>query len=333
MLKRAFSLVPGLCLTIALTLGLTAGLTPAPARAADAYPDRPVRLVVPYTPGGNTDLLARIIAQKLGEAWKQSVVVENRAGAAGTIGVDLVAKSKPDGYTIVLGTFGNILTAPGLYKNLPYDAVKDLAPIILLAEPATALVVHPGVPANSVTELIAYAKAHPGALNYGSSGSGSSNHLFGALFASMANVKMTHVPYKGSGPAVNDLVGGMIQVSFAPFPLVLEQIKAGKLKALAVTGATRSPALPQVPTVAEAGLKGYEAIGWFALMAPAGTPRSILSKLNTEVDRILKTPEVRASLAAEGADPVGGSIDDAARSITEGVRKWGTLVQQLDITL
>jgi tripartite-type tricarboxylate transporter receptor subunit TctC len=327
MLPRALFSFAGLCLAFAL------GAAHAAAPSAETYPDRPVRLVVPYTPGGNTDLLARVIAQKLGESWKQSVVVENRAGAAGTIGVDIVAKSRPDGYTIVLGTFGNILTAPGLYKGLPYDPIKDLAPVILLATPATALVVHPSVPANTVQELITFARAHPGTLNYGSSGSGSSNHLFGALFASMANIKMTHVPYKGSGPAVNDLVGGMIQLSFAPFPLVLEQIKAGKLKALAVTGATRSPALPQVPTVAEAGVPGYEAIGWFALMAPSGTPRSILSKLNTDIDRILKTPEVRASLAAEGADPVGGSIDDAARSITEGVRKWGGLVQQLDITL
>lgn len=301
----------------------------APAHGADAYPDRPIKLIVPFTPGGNTDLLGRLVAQKLSAAVGQQVVVENRPGAAGTIGVDAVAKAKPDGYTLGLASFGNILTAASWYKSLPYDPVKDLAPVILLATPQTVLVANPKLPFNDVKGLIAYAKANPGKLNYGSSGSGSSNHLFGALFASMAHIDMTHVPYKGSGPAVNDVVGGTIQLSFAPFPLVLGQIATGGLKALAVTGAARHPLLPHTPTVAEAGVPGYEALGWFALMVPAGTPKPIIERLNVEINRILASPEVKNNLAQEGAEPVGGTPEDARRSITEGVKKWGGLVKQL----
>ncbi|GAB2908752.1 tripartite tricarboxylate transporter substrate binding protein [Paralcaligenes ginsengisoli] len=296
------------------------------------YPDRPIRLIVPYTPGGNTDLLGRMIAQRLGESTGQTVVVENRPGAAGTIGVDAVAKAKPDGYTMVLASFGNILTAAAWYKTLPYDPVADLAPVALLATPQTVLVANPKLPFNDVKGLIAYAKANPGKLNYGSSGSGSSNHLFGALFASMAHIDMTHVPYKGSGPAINDVMAGTIQLSFAPFPLVIGQIATGRLKALAVTGATRHPLLPHTPTVAEAGVPGYEALGWFALMVPAGTPKPLIDRLNVEVNRILKLPEVKASLAQEGAEPVGGTPEAARRSITEGVKKWGGLVNKLGIT-
>lgn len=304
----------------------------AAAHGAGAYPDRPIRLIVPYTPGGNTDLLGRMIAQRLGESTGQTVVVENRPGAAGTIGVDAVAKSKPDGYTMVLASFGNILTAAAWYKTLPYDPVADLAPIALLATPQTVLVANPRLPFNDVKGLIAYAKANPGKLNYGSSGSGSSNHLFGALFASMAHIDMTHVPYKGSGPAINDVMAGTIQLSFAPFPLVIGQIATGRLKALAVTGATRHPLLPHTPTVAEAGVPGYEALGWFALMVPAGTPKPLIDRLNVEVNRILKLPEVKASLAQEGAEPVGGTPEAAQRSIIEGVKKWGGLVKKLGIT-
>ncbi len=312
--------------------GLVLGALPTQA-AETTFPNRPGHLVVPMTPGGNTDLLGRVIAQKLTEAWGQTVVVENRPGAAGTIGVEAVAKAKPDGYTTVLGTFGNILVARSLYKKLTYDPIKDLTPVILVATPATVLVANAALPVDDIKGLIEYAKKNPGKLNYGSSGNGSSNHLFGALFASMAGVQMTHVPYKGSGPAINDLVGGTIQLSFAPFPLVLEQIKAGRLKALGVTSSDRAPVLPNVPTIAEAGLPGYEGIGWFGLMAPANTPEAVVSKLNLEVNRILKLPEVKANLAKEGAEPVGGTPADAQRSIAEGVKKWGDLVQELGIQL
>ncbi|MDX3905176.1 MAG: tripartite tricarboxylate transporter substrate binding protein [Pigmentiphaga sp.] len=303
------------------------------AQADESFPSRPSRLIVPYTPGGNTDLLGRVIAQGLSQAWGQSVVVENKPGAAGTIGVEMVVKSKPDGYTTVLGSFGNILVARSLYKNLGYEPTKDLEPVALLATPPVVLVAHAGLPFNDVKGLIEYARRNPGKLNYGSSGNGSSNHLFGELFASMAGVKLTHVPYKGSGPSVSDTIAGLIQLNFAPFPLVREHIKSGKLKALAVTSAQRSPVLPDVPTVAEAGLPGYEAVGWFGLMAPAGTPKGILDRINRDVNQVLKSPAVRESLSSEGAEPAGGSVEDARRSIAEGERKWGKLVEKLNIQL
>ena len=316
--------------TLLSTLFIVTCATSRPALAAEPYPNQPIRLIVPYTPGGNTDLLGRIVAQKLGESWKTSVVVENRPGAGGTIGVNTVVDAKPDGYTMVLGAFGNILVAQSLYKSLPYSPVDDLDPVILLATPPTILTATSKLPVNNVPSLINYAKSNPGKLNYGSSGKGTSNHLFAELFSSMADIKMTHVPYKGSGPAINDLVAGMTQLNFAPFPLVLPHIKAGSLKALAVTGSTRSPLLPDVPTVAEAGLPGYEGNGWFGLLVPKGTPKEIIQKLNSEINRILKQPDVRETLAAEGAMPVGGTVEDAAQSIQDGIKKWQTLANQVE---
>ncbi len=317
---------------LAVVLGATLALVGASA-AADEYPTRAGRLIVPYTPGGNTDLLGRVIAQGLQSASGHVMVVENRAGAAGTIGTDLVAKSKPDGYTLLLASFGNILTAGSLYKNLAYDPVNDLLPVGLVATPQTVIVAHPQLPFTDVKGLVAYAKANPGKLNYGSSGNGSSNHLFGALFASMAGVEITHVPYKGSGPAINDVLAGQIQLSFAPFPLVLEHIKAGKLKAIAVTGSSRHPLLPATPTVGEAGIVGYEALGWFALMVPANTPKPIIDKLNRELNRIIQQPEVKATLAKEGAEPVGGTPEEARRSMVEETKKWSALVKKLNLSL
>jgi tripartite-type tricarboxylate transporter receptor subunit TctC len=313
-------------------LGATLALSGSFA-AADDYPTRAGRLIVPYTPGGNTDLLGRVIAQGLQSASGHAMVVENRAGAAGTIGTDLVAKSKPDGYTLLLASFGNILTAGSLYRSLAYDPVNDLMPVGLVATPQTVIVAHPQLPFTDVKGLITYANANPGKLNYGSSGNGSSNHLFGALFASMAGVEMTHVPYKGSGPAINDVLAGQIQLSFAPFPLVLEHIKAGKLKAIAVTGSSRHPLLPATPTVAEAGVAGYEALGWFALMAPANTPKPVVDKLNRELNRIIQQPEVKATLAKEGAEPVGGTPEAASRSMVEETKKWSALVKKLNLSL
>ncbi|MET4578944.1 Bug family tripartite tricarboxylate transporter substrate binding protein [Ottowia thiooxydans] len=303
------------------------------AVANESYPSKPIQLIVPFTPGGNTDVLGRVIAQKLSEAWGRSVVVDNRPGAGGTMGVNLVAKAKPDGYTMVLGAFGNILVAQSLYKRLPYDPMTDLVPVILLATPPTIVTATKTLPVKDIAGLISYAKANPGKVNYGSSGNGTSNHLFGELFASMADVRMVHVPYKGSGPAINDLIAGTIQLNFAPVPLVQQQIKAGSLKALAVTGAQRSPVFPDVPTVAEAGLPGYEGNGWFALMVPKGTPKEIVTKLNVEINRILKSPDMRAGLAAEGADPIGGTPADAARSMAQGISKWHGLVNKLELKL
>jgi len=298
--------------------------------AAESYPSKPIRIVVPYTPGGNTDILGRLVAQHLGRAWEVPVVVENRPGAGGTIGVSNVVKSKPDGYTMILGAFGNILVAQSLYKDLSYDPVKDLTPVILLATPPTILTATAGLPVSNVKQLIEYAKKNPGKLNYGSSGKGTSNHLFGELFASMAGIELTHIPYKGSGPAVNDLVAGMTQLNFAPFPLVLSQIRAGTLKALAVTGAQRSPALPDIPTVAESGLPGYEGMGWFGILVPAGTPDSIVTKLNQQINAMLSDPQVRETLSAEGAVPVGGSPQDAAESVTQGIKKWRALAEKIN---
>lgn len=297
--------------------------------AAEKYPSKPIQLIIPYTPGGNTDILGRLIAQKLGEAWDTRVVVENRPGAGGTIGVNMVAKAKPDGHTLALAAFGNIIVAKSLYKDLAYDPVNDLDPVILVATPPTILTATSSLPANNVTELIAYGKANPGVLNYGSSGKGTSNHLLAELFSEMSGVKMTHVPYKGSGPAINDLIAGLTQLNFAPQPLVLSAIKTGSLKALAVTGNERMPMLPDVPTVAESGLPGYEGVGWFGLVAPKGTPPDIIRKLNAEVNRILNSPDVRKRLTDEGAKPVGGSPEDAKRSINDGIAKWKGLATKV----
>ncbi|MDN3987388.1 Bug family tripartite tricarboxylate transporter substrate binding protein [Zwartia vadi] len=310
---------------LALTLVFFA-LTPI---AAEKYPNKPIQLIVPYTPGGNTDILGRLIALKLGEAWGARVIVENRPGAGGTIGVNMVAKAKPDGHTLALAAFGNIIVAKSLYKDLPYDPVNDLDPVILVATPPTILTATASLPANNVKELIAYGKANPGVLNYGSSGKGTSNHLFAELFSSMSGVDMTHVPYKGSGPAINDLVAGLTQLNFAPQPLVLSSIKTGALKALAVTGAERMQMLPDVPTVSESGLPGYQGLGWFGVVAPKGTPPEIINKLNVEINRILESPDVRKRLTEEGATPVGGSSEDAKRSISEGIEKWKDLASKV----
>jgi tripartite-type tricarboxylate transporter receptor subunit TctC len=296
------------------------------------YPTKPIRFIVPYTPGGNTDVLARMIALKLTEAWGQQVIIDNRPGAAGTLGVDMAAKAPPDGYTIVMASFGNILVGPALYKNLPYDPVKDLTPVILVAEPPGILVAHPSVPARSVKELIALAKARPGTLTYGSAGAGASNHLYGELFGAMAGVTLVHVPYKGSAPGVNDLLGGQINLMFAPFPPVTQHIKSGRLRALGVTSLARSPLLPEVPSIAESGIPGYEAVGWFAVLGPAGMPRAVVGALNREIARILALPEVRTNLAADGAEPAGGTPEQLAQSIKRNVAKWSQLVRQLNIT-
>jgi len=301
--------------------------------SAQNYPTRPVRFIVPFAPGGNTDLQGRLIAQKLAESLGQQFVVDNRGGGGGTLGVDLAAKAPPDGYTIVLGSFGNILVGPSLYKNLPYDPAKDLASVILVSTPPGLMVVNPGIPVKSVKELIAYGRTNPAKLNYGSAGSGVWNHLFGELFKTMAKIEMTHIAYKGTNPAITDLIGGQIQIVFSPFPTALPHVKSGRLRALAVTEDKRSPVIPSIPTVAESGLPGYAAASWFAVLAPAGTPQAIVSKLNAEINRIFALPEVKAAFAADGSEPVGGTPEDAAKSIRAGMAKWGKLVRDLNLHL
>lgn len=313
---------------LAVALALMAALA-----AAQGYPAKPVRFIVPYPPGGNTDVLARLIGQKLAESWGQQVIMDNRGGAAGTVGADLAAKAPPDGYTIVMGTFGNMLVANSLYKKLAYEPLRDFAPVVLVANPPGLLVVHPSLPVKDVRQLIALAKANPGKLNYASSGSGAWNHLFGELFKSMAKVTITHVPYRGGAPAVTDLLGGHVEVMFAPFPPALPQIKARKLRVLAVTTGKRSGLLPEVPTITENGLPGYEAEGWFAVLAPAKTPQPIVAQLNKEINRILQLPDVKAALAADGAEPAGGTPEQLAQSIRKNQEKWDRIIRALNIRL
>ena len=299
----------------------------ASAAWAQAYPNHPIRLVVPFPAGGTTDILARDAAPKLTEALGQSVVVDNRPGAGGNIGADLVAKSAPDGYTLLMGTVGTHAINPSLYAKMPYDHVKDFAPVVLVAGVPNVLVVNPSLPVNSVADLIKLAKSKPGAINFASSGNGTSIHLSGELFKTMAGVDMTHVPYKGSAPALTDLMGGQVQVMFDNLPSSLQQIKAGKLRAIAVTSAKRSPALPDVPTIAESGLPGFEASSWFGVLAPAGTPPAIVARLNAEINKWLQSPEGKEQLLGQGAQAAGGTPEQFAAHIRAETDKWAKVVK------
>jgi tripartite-type tricarboxylate transporter receptor subunit TctC len=310
----------------ALAAALIVVATPL-ALGQAAYPTKPVRLVVPFPAGGTTDLLARAAAQKLSEAWGQQVIVDNRPGAAGNIGAELVAKSAPDGYTLLMGTVGTHAINTSLYAKMPYDHVKDFAPVILVAGVPNVLVVNPQLPVNSVPELIAYAKANPGKLNFASSGSGTSIHLSGELFKTMTGVQMTHVPYKGSAPALTDLMGGQVQLMFDNLPSSLAFIKAGKLRALAVTSTTRAAALPDVPTIADT-VPGFEASSWFGVLAPAGAPREIVMKINGEISKWLASPDAKEKLAAQGANVAGGAPEDFAKHIQTETAKWAKVVKE-----
>jgi tripartite-type tricarboxylate transporter receptor subunit TctC len=314
-----------LVLLVAVLAALAAPFTFA--QSAANYPAKPVRLVVPFPAGGTTDILARAVAQKLSEAWGRQMIVDNRPGAGGNIGSDLVAKSAPDGYTLLMGTVGTHAINPSLYKNMPYDHVKDFAPVILVAGVPNVLVVNPSLPVHSVPELIAYAKANPGKLNFASSGNGTSIHLSGELFKAMTGVEMTHVPYKGSAPALTDLIGGQVQLMFDNLPSSLPFIKAGKLRALAVTSGARAAALPDLPTLAESGLPGFEASSWFGVLAPAGTPRDIVAKLNGAIAGWLASPEAKEKLLAQGAIAAGGTPEDFARHIGAETSKWAKVVK------
>ena len=300
------------------------------AQAAD-YPEKPIRLLVPAAPGGGADFVARILGVKLTEALGQTVVVENRAGASGTIAADNTAKSAADGYTLLMGQSTSVVIAPHLYKKLGYDTLRDLAPVTLVAQVPNILVVHPSVPARTVSEFIALARAQPELLNYGSSGNGAPSHLAGEMFKSATGVKMVHVPYKGAGLAVNGLIAGEIQVMFAPIVAVLPQVKAGRLRALAVTSATRSAAAPELPTLAEAGLPGYEISSWFGLFAPANTPAPVIERLYRETAKALQSPEVRERFAREGAEPVGSSPADFTGYVRAEYAKYTRIVRDSGI--
>lgn len=295
--------------------------------AAQPYPSKPIRLVVPFPAGGTTDILAREVGQRLSLSLGQPVVIDNRPGAAGNIGSELVAKSVPDGYTLLMATVGTHAINPNLYARIPYDHVKDFAPVVLVASVPNVLEVTPSLPVNSVADLIKLAKEKPGQINFASSGSGTSIHLSGELFKTMAGVDMTHVPYKGSAPAITDLIGGQVQVMFDNLPSSLPQIKAGKLRAIAVTSAQRAPALPDIPTIAESGLPGFEATSWFGIVAPAGTPPAIIARINADVNQWLQSPEAKEKLLAQGAVAAGGSPEQFAAYIQAETEKWGRVVK------
>jgi tripartite-type tricarboxylate transporter receptor subunit TctC len=297
---------------------------------AQAYPSKPVKMIVPYAAGGTTDVLARIVADKLTQGLGQTVVIEYKPGAGGTIGADAAAKSPADGYTMVMGAPGSHSTATSLYAKLPYDPVKDFAPIVHVANVPNSIVVHPSLAVKSVPELIAYAKARPGELTYGSAGTGATTHLTGELFALLANVKLTHIPYKGSGQAMVDLLGGQIQMMFENLPGAATQIRSGKIRGLAVTSLRRSAAFPDLPAVSET-LPGFEVVAWFALFAPAGTPAAIVARLNAESNKALSLAEVREKIAAAGSDPIGGTSDELARFLANDIAKWTRVTRDAGI--
>jgi tripartite-type tricarboxylate transporter receptor subunit TctC len=293
---------------------------------AQAWPSRPVRLVVPFPPGGTSDILARTIGARLGEPLGQPVVVENRPGAGGNIAAEHVAKSPPDGYTLIMGT-SSLAISQSLYRKLNYDLAKDLAPITQAVNYANLLVVHPSANVSSVAELLALAKAKPGVLNYGTAGNGTPPHMTGELFKSYTGVNIQHIPYKGGAPAIADLLAGQIPVMFDNVPPLLPHVRAGKIRALAVTSLSRVGVLPDVPTLHELGLKDFDAVGWNGLLAPAGTPRDIIARVHSEVGRILRIPEVRDQLTAQGADIVGNTPEQFAAWIRVEIKKWADVIQ------
>ncbi|HSQ05160.1 MAG TPA: tripartite tricarboxylate transporter substrate binding protein [Burkholderiales bacterium] len=295
--------------------------------AAAGYPEKPIRIVVVYPPGGGIDILARALGQKLSDAWGQPIIVDNRPGAGTTIGAAIVAKAAPDGYTL-LATDVSYSITPSLYgRELPYDPLKDLAPIVLLNLVTDVLVVHPSLPVKSVKELIAYAKANPGKILYASAGNGTLNHLAPEMFKAMAGIDMVHVPYKGAVAAVADVMSGREQVYIGALASTVPHIKSGRLRALAITGARRSQVLPELPTVIEAGLAGYDVNSWYGLLAPAGTPRPIIDKVNDEVRKALRTSDIQERLAADGSVAVGGSPKEFGSFIAAEMKKWGKVVK------
>ena len=317
------------CSSIGAALGCAIALLPQLAHG-QSYPNRPIRMIVPYSPGGATDTPARIMAQKMSDALGYQVVVDNRPGAAGIIGTDTVAKAQPDGHTVLaIGTPLAIL--PHIHKKLPYDTFKELVPVMQFGSQPYALVVHPSLGVSSAKELIALARSQPGKIDYASSGNGGAQHLFGALFVSMAKINMMHIPYKGSGPATSDLLGGQVKVGFPGIAIALPHHKAGRLRVLGVTSAKRTVQAPDVPSIAEAALPGYDAVLWLGLMLPRGTPASIVSRLNSEVTKILQQPEVRTSFLSTGTDAIEGTPEAFAALIKTDYEKWGRVAREIKL--
>jgi tripartite-type tricarboxylate transporter receptor subunit TctC len=304
-------------------IALAQGNPAAPA----TYPVKPIRLVVPFTPGGSTDILARAIGLELTKAWGQAVVIDNVPGAGGSLGADKVAKASADGYTLLMGHIGTLAVNPSLYPALPYDPVKSFAPVAWVARVPNVLVVNPQVAARSVKELVALAKSRPGQLNYGSGGNGSAANLATEYFKLQTGTSLLHIPYRGTAPAINDLIGGQIQVLFTGAPAVLSQIRNGQLRALAVSSPQRLPALPDLPTVAEAGYKDFEADQWYGVVAPAGTPRDIINKLNTQINLALNAPELKARLSSEGAVATPTTPEAFGKHIASEIARWKPVIQ------
>jgi len=295
--------------------------------SAQSYPSKPIRLLVPSTPGGSVDTLARTIAPRVSEKWGQQMVVENRPGAGGAIAGELTAKAPPDGYTLIIGTVASMATNVSLQKKLPYDPAKDFAPITLVATQNLMLLIHPSIPANSVKELVGLAKAGPGQLSFASAGNGTGGHLSGELFKLRAGIDLLHIPYKGVAPALVDVVSGQVSMTFASLLSGQPHARSGRLRALAVTGAQRSPAVPDLPTMQEAGVKDYESATWYGILAPAGTPTEIVNKLNGEIVAILKQQDIRTRLSHEGAEPVGNTPQQFGAFIRSEIAKWAAVIK------
>ncbi len=301
-----------------------------PATAADVYPSKTIRLVVPFAPGGGSDIVARLLSPKMTEALGQTVVVDNRAGASANLGAAIVAKAAPDGYTLLLAN-ANYTINPSLFKSLPFDPVREFAPVALLANVTNVLAIHPSIPAKSVKELISFAKAHPGQLNFASPGNGTSSHLAGELFRQVAKIEVVHIPYKGATPAITDLIAGQVSFTMASVLSVLPYAKQGRLRMLAVTTAKRSGALPDIPTISEAGLPGFEVSNWYGILATGGTPRPAVDRLNSELARIARVPDLAEKLAAQGADPATGTPEEFERFIQAELKKWSAVVRSAGI--
>ncbi len=307
-------------------LALVAAMAPATADA-QAYPSRPIKIIVPFGPGGFTDVAARILQKELAPALGQSIVIENKPGAGSTIGTSEIAKATPDGYTLVMISTTHVIS-PHLYKTIPYDPIRDFTPVMKLAEGPYVLVVHPSLGANSVRELIAMAKSKPNSIDYASSGNGSAQHLVGALFVTMAGAPLSHVPYKGSNQAMNDVIGGQVKVSFVGVPNALPNLANGKLKALAVSTRKRYGELPDVPTMEEAGVAGYDATVWLGLLAPPGTPRDVVQKLNTAISKVLSSPDAKRLMASAGVDVATSTPEDFGRLMQSELDRWGKVVKE-----
>jgi tripartite-type tricarboxylate transporter receptor subunit TctC len=300
---------------------------------AQTYPAKPIRIIVHFPPGGPTDLVARAVGQKLNEAWGQQVIIDNRPGAGGILGVDLVVRAAPDGYTLLLGTGGSMAITPALGTKAPYNVFSDLAPVSLVVINPQLLVLHPSLPANSVRELVRFAKSKPGQINYASVGPGSPQHLGMEMLKSMAGVDMLHIPYKGTAPAITDVLAGQVSLMFNSMPSVLPHVKNRKLKGIAVSSARRSAAAPEIPTVSEAGLPGFEYVTWYGLYAPAATPRDIVAKLNAEVVKMLAAPELSQRFASQGAEPASSTPEQLAKHMRDEYENWKKVIKSANIKL